>query len=174
MFVCSLKASRIKAFALTMLCAVVLGGALTLILGKAGRSEDLAAAAFSERNIKFDEIKNSQDLENFIASLGMEVKTPPLKSVKVDLPRVFDAVYAKYNDIQKQQGFDLTKYCGKTVDRYTYELTNHPLSSQEADKKVYLTLLVCREKIVGGDISSKSNGGFVTTFTDFTPQNNGQ
>ena len=75
MFVCSLKASRIKAFALTMLCAVVLGGALTLILGKAGRSEDLAAAAFSERNIKFDEIKNSQDLENFIASLGMEVKT---------------------------------------------------------------------------------------------------
>ena len=55
MFVCSLKASRIKAFALTMLCAVVLGGALTLILGKAGRSEDLAAAAFSERNIKFDE-----------------------------------------------------------------------------------------------------------------------
>lgn len=169
MFVCSLKASRIKVFALSILCAVVLGGALTFIIGNAGQPRDLATAAVSGRNIKFDGIKSAADVENFITSLGMEVKTPAYKNIKVDLPRVFDAVYSKYNDIQKQQGFDLSKYSGKTLDRYTYEMTNHPVSKEHPEEKVYLTLFIHREKIVGGDISSKAKGGFVTTFVDFKP-----
>ncbi len=169
MFVCSLKASRIKVLALSLLCAVVLGTALTVMLGKASDTEELAAAAVSGRNIKFDGIKNESDLVNFISSLGIEVKTPAYKNIKVDLPRVFDAVYTKYNDIQKQQGFDLTKYSGKTLDRYTFEMTNYPLADGSADGKVYLTLFLYKDKIVGGDISSRAGGGFVSTFVDFKP-----
>lgn len=175
MFVCSLKVQKLKVVALSILCAAVLGTSLTFMLGHGNNGEDLAAAAVSGRNIRFDGIKTDRDLESFISSLGIQVKTPPVKNAKVDLPRVFDAVYAKYNDIQKQQGFDLTKYCGKTLDRYTYEMTNYPLTSQALSEespnaRVYLTLFKYRDKIVGGDISSRDNGGFVTTFVDFKPQ----
>ncbi len=169
MFVCSLKVQRLKVVALSLLCAVVLGGALTFIIHGRSQSDDLAAAAVAGRNIRFDGIKTEQDLEKFISSLGIEVKLPAYKSTKVDLPRVFDAVYVKYNDIQKQQGFDLTKYCGKTLDRYTFEMTNYPLPEDAAQGKVYLTIFRYKDKIVGGDISSRDNGGFVSTFVDFKP-----
>ncbi len=175
MFVCSLKVQKLKVVALSILCAAVLGTALTFITGREDNAEDLTVAAVSGRDIRFDGIKTDEDVENFISSLGIEVKTPPVKNAKVDLPRVFDAVYAKYNDIQKQQGFDLSKYCGKTLDRYTYEMTNYPLAAETATEgtqnvKVYLTLFRYKDKIVGGDISSRDNGGFVTTFVDFKPQ----
>ncbi|MBE6704007.1 MAG: DUF4830 domain-containing protein [Ruminococcaceae bacterium] len=179
MFVCSLKVQKLKAVALSILCAAVLGTALTFMLGNGSSGEDLAAAAVSGRNIRFDGIKTDEDMTSFISSLGIEVKLPAIKSTKVDLPRVFDAVYAKYNDIQKQQGFDLSKYCGKTLDRYTWEMTNYPTPTATTEEgktnteapKVYLTLFRYKDKIVGGDISSRDNGGFVTTFVDFKPSN---
>ena len=169
MFVFSLKARKLKAVALSLLCAVVLGGALTFIIHGDGNGADLATASLAGRNVRFDGIKDAGDVEKFAQSLGIEIKVPALKSVKVDLPRVFDAVYARYNDIQRQQGFDLTKYCGKTVERYTYEMTNYPLA-EESTSKVYLTLLKYKDRIVGGDISSKDGDGFVTTFMNFRPQ----
>jgi len=167
MFICSFKASKLKVLGISVLCAAVLGAALTFIIRGAGADKELSQAAVVGRDIRFDGIKTEEDLANFISSLGIEVKSPAYNSKDVDLPRVFDAVYSKYNDIQKQQGFDLSKYCGKTLKRYTYEMTNYPLPKDTQNGKVYLTLFVYRNKVVGGDISSRSGGGFVTTFVDF-------
>lgn len=167
MFVFSLKASKLKLPGLLLLCAIVLCAAVVFIMHSSGSGEELSAVAAQGRDIRFDNIKSEQELYDFIASLGIQVKTPPYNSAKVDLPRVFDALYSKYNDIQKQQGFDLSKYCGKTLDRYTFEMTNYPV--EQGTEKVFLTLFVYKNKIVGGDISSKENGGFVTTFVDFVP-----
>lgn len=169
MFVCSLKASKIKLFGICILCAIVLGTALTLALHGTVDKEELSEVAAQGRDIRFDGIKTDEDLYKFISSVGIEVKTPAYNKVEVDLPRVFDAVYSKYNAIQKQQGFDLSKYCGKTLKRYTFEVTNYPLPQESASAKVYLTLFVHKNKVVGGDISSRDNGGFVTTFVDFDP-----
>ena len=170
MFVYSLKASKLKVFGLTMLCAIVLGVALTYILHGNNNSLDLPAVASQGKNIRFDGIKTDEDMQNFITSLGIQVKTPAYNKANVDLPRVFDEVYVKYNDIQKQQGFDLSKYCGKTLTRYTFEMTNYPMPEDAKQGKVYLTLFIYKEKIVGGDISSRDNGGFVSTFVDFNPE----
>ncbi|MBR0338278.1 MAG: DUF4830 domain-containing protein, partial [Ruminococcus sp.] len=40
----------------------------------------------------------------------------------VKIPREFDGVYGDYNALQEKNGFDLGKYKGKTVRRYTYSL----------------------------------------------------
>ena len=40
----------------------------------------------------------------------------------VKIPREFDGVYGDYNALQEKNGFDLSKYKGKTVRRYTYSL----------------------------------------------------
>ena len=170
MFVYSLKASRIKLLGLSLLCAVVLGSALAYLF-HGGSAPELSLAAAQGREIRFDGIKTDEDLYRFVQSLGIEIKTPAYNKAEVDLPRVFDAVYNKYNAIQKQQGFDLTKYCGKTLRRYTFEVTNYPLAQHGINDgaKVYLTVFVHKSKFVGGDISCREGGGLVTTFVDFIP-----
>ena len=173
MFVYSLKASKIKLVGLLLLSAIAVAAVIG-ILPSRDISDDALTFAASEKTIKFDGIKTDEDLQNFISSLGIEVKTPAYNSTDVDLPKVFDAVYKKYNDIQKQQGFDLSKYRGKTLHRYTFEITNYPSPDPAQTGKVYLTLFVHKNKIVGGDISSRDYGGFVRTFIDFGESDNSQ
>ena len=168
MFVYSLKASKVKALVLILLAAVTVTSAA--VIGRGDREIPKAVSARGEE-IRFDNIKSEDDLLAFIKSLGIEVKTPAYRSIDVELPRIFDAVYAKYNDVQKQQGLDLSKYRGRTLHRYTFEVTNYP--SAEGSEKVYLTLFKYKNKVVGGDISSRGNGGFVRTFVDFSGSDGG-
>ena len=109
MFVYSLKASKLKFFALLILFAAV----AALIIPRAIRDVPITDALAGESGLRFDGIKTEDDLYRFISEAGIEVKTPHLKSVHVDIPRASHSVYKKYNDIQKQQGFNLEKYRGK-------------------------------------------------------------
>ncbi len=173
MFVYSLKASRIKLAGLLLLSAIAIVAVIGFLPGRESSAQALSAV-MAGKSIKFDGIKTDEDLHAFITSLGIEVKTPAYNSTEVDLPKVFDAVYKKYNDIQKQQGFDLSKYRGKTLHRYTFEITNYPSPDPAQTGKVYLTLFVHKNKVVGGDISSRDYGGFVRTFIDFGESDNSQ
>lgn len=66
------------------------------------------------------------------------------------IPNEFGEVYEEYNMLQKQAGFDLSDFKGKSVTVYSY-----PVSGEE---KV-LTLIICDGKIIGGDIAeTKING----------------
>lgn len=163
MFVYSLKASKIKVIALLALFAAV----AVLVLPRATREDQITDVLAKEKGIRFDGIKTEEDLYRFISEIGIEVKTPALKCADVDIPRVFDSVYKKYNDIQKQQGFNLEKYRGKTLRRYTFEVLNYPTPEESGNGKAYLTLFTYKNKIVGGDISSRDFGGFVRTFVDY-------
>ena len=73
----------------------------------------------------------------------------------------FDKVFNGYNEIQKRQGLDLSKYKGKTVTRYTYEVTNY----ENENGKVYANVIVYRNKVIGGDICSANVGGFIHGFS---------
>ena len=64
----------------------------------------------------------------------------------------FDAVTQKYNDLQKSQGFNLEKYKNKTVKRYTYTVSGLPDNMSLPEDGVLLTLLVYKDKIIGGDL----------------------
>jgi len=67
----------------------------------------------------------------------------------------------RYNALQKSQGFDLTSYVGKDVQRYVYEVLNAP----DAKGKVYATLLVYDCRIIGGDVTDAGPDGLICGFS---------
>ena len=79
---------------------------------------------------------------------------------KFVIPQQFNQVYERYNELQKTQGMDLTKYAGKTVKKVVYQITNY----QRQDTIVHATLLIYHDKVIGGDISSAELDGFMYGF----------
>ncbi len=96
----------------------------------------------------------------FLTDLGWEVTASPVEATEVKIPRKSDQVFDRYNELQKSQGYDLSKYAGKTVMRYVYTVKNYP----EASEPVYATLLIYKDKIIGGDITNTTPGGKVQGF----------
>ena len=121
---------------------------VALILTLGGQSADPAAVSTMSDN---------DNRVQFLADKGWEVTTSPVESGQVRIPKEPTPVYQRYNDLQKSQGFDLTKYAGKTVMRYVYQVNNFP----GATEPVYATLLVYKNQIIGGDITNTASKGAV-------------
>lgn len=120
--------------------------ALLLMLFSSGGSEPTAVtgqAATNEERIRF------------LSELGWQVSAAPAESSQIRIPREASQVFDRYNQLQKSQGYDLTTYGGKTVTRYVYQVTNYP----DATEPVYATLLVHKDRIIGGDITDTAPGG---------------
>ena len=80
-----------------------------------------------------------------------------MKTQKVIIPTDTSDVFAKYNELQKNQGFDLTAYAGKEATRYVYTVTNFP----DAKGTVYATLLVYNGQVIGGDVTDTGDSGVI-------------
>ncbi len=78
----------------------------------------------------------------------------------VMIPTEFNDVYTQYNEMQKQQGFNLEAYRGECAKRIAYEVTNYP--GQE--ENVRANVLVYDGKVIGGDICSIESDGFIQGF----------
>ena len=76
----------------------------------------------------------------------------------VTVPNEFNRVFAGYNEIQRAQGMDLSAYKGKTVESYTYTVTNYPSRPEGVQVNLYL----CEGLPVAGDIFCPGAGGFRT------------
>ena len=96
----------------------------------------------------------------FLTDLGWDVTASPAEAAEVKIPRDADEVFDRYNELQKSQGYDLSKYAGKKVMRYVYKINNYP----DAKEPVYATLLVYKDRIIGGDITDTTPGGRVRGF----------
>ena len=103
-------------------------------------------------------ITDSEDIRRFLAELGWETSEAPAEELDVLIPEQFDDVLRRYNAMQQENGGDLTSYCGKTVKRITFVITNHPQGSEE---EVRANVLVYNDKIIGGDICSLAVDGFM-------------
>ena len=154
MFIYSLKASTIKFFAVV---CVALATLITLIafIPVAAVDNDVSAAALAD--IDYSGIKTNEDRIRFLGQFGWQVEPEAVESVEVTIPEQFDKIFTAYNEIQKRQGLDLTKYKKKNVTRYTYEITNY----DGYDGTVYANILVYRNKVIGGDVCSADIKGFV-------------
>ena len=108
----------------------------------------------------YDKVKSVGDVVAFLAQFGWTVNGATAETAEVTIPAEFDKIFASYNEIQKSQGLDLSKYKKKELTRYTLEVTNYP----DYDGKVYANVLVYRNKVVGGDICSADVSGFVHGF----------
>ena len=96
----------------------------------------------------------------FLQEQGWQVTTSPKEASQVRIPEEQTPVYARYNELQKSQGYDLSQYAGKNVMRYVYTVTNFP----DAQDPVYATLLVYKNQIIGGDVTDSSAKGHIRGF----------
>lgn len=158
MFVCSLKASTIKFFGIVGISIITLVALIFLVPSSSGATTQEIAAM--NENISFNNVKSVDDGINFLRQYGWEVKKDNVVECEINIPKEFDKVMTKYNELQKEQGLNLEKYAKKTATRYTYEITNYP----NYDGIVYANVITFRGKVIGGDICTKDQDGFLHTF----------
>ena len=96
----------------------------------------------------------------FLENFGWKVTTSPVESSQVKIPKESSEVFDRYNQLQKNQGYDLSQYAGKTVMRYVYQINNYP----GATEPVYATLLVYKDQVIGGDVTDTSAKGKIQGF----------
>lgn len=96
----------------------------------------------------------------FLATFGWEVSEQPVQTQQVRVPLDPSEVFLRYNELQRSQGYDLSTLAGKTLNRYVYEVFNHP----GQDETYYATVLVYQDTVVGGDICSSAKNGVMHGF----------
>lgn len=104
-------------------------------------------------------MRTEEERQSFIASMGWETEPEYTECRSVTIPEEFGDVYEQYNDLQKQQGFDLTKYKGRTAEVYTYPVLNYEGHTEKDCMK--LTLIVYNGELIGGDVCCTELGGFM-------------
>ena len=109
----------------------------------------------------YQPVSAGADSSDEAVRIRYEVSEDPIETVEITLPEKFDKVYAGYNELQKAQGLDLSKYRRKTVMRYTYEVKNYDGYN---GGKVLANVIVYRGRVIGGDVCSADPQGFVHGF----------
>ena len=102
-------------------------------------------------------VRSNQDRIDYLAAYGWQVAEEPIATQELLIPEEMDASYDEYLALQSEQGFDLAKYAGKRVKRYTYEVLNYPTG----EAGVQANLLVCKSTVVGGEVLSPQLDGFL-------------
>ncbi len=156
MFIYSLKASTIKFFGVVCVAMVAL---ITLIVFVPTYDAG-AMGAMANSEINYAKIKDNDARREFLSQFGWEVGQNELESIEITIPEEFDKVMSEYNEIQKRQGLDLSKYKGKKVTRYTYQVTNY----EGYEGTVYANIIVYKNRVIGGDICTADVKGFIQGF----------
>ena len=153
MFICTVRAQTVR-------FAGVLCLALAILFGVAVIADAGAAIVPPEETVEtvsFSRVKTDEDRLKLLTDLGWKTTGEVVEEESFTLPETFDRVLLGYNEIQKDQWLDLTRYRKKKVTRYTYEITNYP----DYEGRVYANLIVWRGRVIAGDISSADPMGFV-------------
>lgn len=143
--------ARFSKKAKAVLLAIALGVvAAVVILLSGGRGNEATVEIHLATN---------DDRVAYLQSLGWTVESEPVETLQFLLPEELSEPYLTYNQLQKEQGFDLSACCGKQVSRYTYTVTNYPGRSEGVQANLY----VCEESPVAGDILCAGADGFQDT-----------
>lgn len=142
MFICSVKATTLRFFGILLLSVSVLVGMTVFYTAE--------EPVLSGTEVRYDGMYTETDRRDFLASVGYRATGDAKSTVEYTMPPTLDAVLLGYNELQKEQGFDLEKYTGRTLTRYTYEL-----EGEEGKEKQYATLLVYRDRVVGAELAEE-------------------
>ena len=150
MFVMTAKISKTKLIAGAIVVIAVIVAVILLVSGGNQPVADTTPAGAT-----------NDERVAFLASYGWSVNTEPKEVQKVRIPEDADnRVFARYNELQRSQGFDLTAFAGKDTMRYVYEILNYP----NAAAPVYASILVYDGHVIGGDITSTAPEGKIHGF----------
>lgn len=146
MFVVTLSKTSLKKLGLgAMCCALVVGSAL---LGRFISNRTVAVSA------AVNKIESAQDIQTWFTGYGLDVDGASITADKVKIPRKWDDSFSAFNGVVQQSGMDLTRYKGKTVEKWTALIP--AASSGETSR--YGVLLVYRKKAVGAYLLEKPSG----------------
>ena len=160
MFVYTVKSSKLK----WVLLAI-------LVLLAAGAFWYFAHSSKPAANDDVISLKagNAEERLAFISQFGWDVDEDPVAVEEVRIPEQFDAVYEQYNAVQKAQNLDLILYAGKRVKKWTYSVRNYPGYENRAGV-IELNLLILDGCVIGGDVCSTEQGGFLHGFDRPAPE----
>ncbi len=149
MVVMTAKLSKGKLITILLIIVVIVALLVALCSGaKSGGNTTESATAAAASN---------EDRVAYLKGKGWEVDPDPVETQEVRVPEALPEVLERYNELQQSQGFDLTRYSGRTLKRYVYEVVNYP----DAGDNYFATLLVYQDEVVGGDVSSAAQGGLM-------------
>ena len=140
----------LKKIMLILTAAAALILALILLVGEGDPSAQTASPSLSANDGRV----------KFLTDFGWDVTTSPKESSRVKIPEETGEVFDRYNALQKSQGYDLSKYAGKSVMRYVYQVNNYP----GATEPVYATVLVYKNQVIGGDVTNTAAKGRIHSF----------
>lgn len=157
MFIYSVRASTVRFFAVIVLTLAALIGVVA-----AGSAGSVFALSTGVGTYRYNGVGEQSGRVAFLAQFGIEVDAASEREESFTMPADFDRVMLGYNEIQKAQGLDVSKYKNKKVSRYTYEVTN----AKDAGG-VMADLLVYRDRVIGCDVASADPNGYVRPLTEF-------
>ena len=124
-------------------------GIILLFGGSNAQSTSAPAASNNDARVKF------------LQSFGWDVVNSPVESSQIRIPETATEVFDRYNQLQKANGYDLSKLAGKNAMRYVYKINNYP----GATEPVYATLLIYKNQVIGGDITNTAANGTMQALT---------
>lgn len=107
--------------------------------------------------------KSKEDIMALLTSNGVSASEDCTEKT-VTIPSEFGEVYEAYNDLQKKQGFDLSRYRSREATVYTF-----PVISVDGAHTDFTEahVMVCDDKVIGADISSTAiDGGMAALIGD--------
>jgi len=126
---------------------LVLGAALVLCAAAAAVLLLRGSGAQTTAAVSPKGVKTAEDRVSYLTQWGWLVGQDADSVEELALPEEFGAEYTDYLALQTGQGFDLTKYAGKRVKRYSYRLLNYP-GGAEAQAH----LLLYKNTVIGGEV----------------------
>ena len=103
------------------------------------------------------DIDSNEDRVSCLESYGWIVSDEAAAVEDIRLPDTFDASYDEYLALQREQGFDLEQYSGKTIQRYTYQVINYP----GLQENIWACLLLYKDEVIGGEVYCNQGDGFM-------------
>lgn len=155
MFICTVKFDRKKLAFLVLVAALLIIGVI-LLLGAHRKAAALRDAEAPAAVKQVTTVKSEKNRVDYLAQYGWEVESPAQSESRVMIPRTFSPTFEQYNELQKQQGFDLSRCCGTEVTMYTYRVVN-----ADTEGEVLAVLYVQNNRVVGGDVHSTALDGFM-------------
>lgn len=146
MFVVTLNQASLKKFGLGVACCALV--VFSAVLGRYISTRTAPASA------SVNKIESAQDIQTWFTGYGLDVDGATIAADKVRIPRKWDDSFSAFNGVVQQSGMELTRYKGKTVEKWTALIP----AASKGEASSYGVLLVYRKKAVGAYLLEKPSG----------------
>ena len=157
----TLKLTPKRIFGIVLLLVGIIVISVTFVSNHTSEAQSVSAVISARLLFNTSRI-SSYERRAYLSKYGYKLASD-CEQKEITIPKKWNDVYNSYNQIQKNQGFDLTDYKGQKATLYTYTVTNY----KGKGDCVVADMLVCEGKLIGGDICNPSaKDGFLVGFEE--------